>query len=91
MKPGLPAHLQRRSYAALAAAGLLGSIVTLSGAGVAAGRALPAGPAAVSAATTTLDDAFYTPPSPLPAGNPGDVIRSRPAPRACRSPARRRR
>jgi hypothetical protein len=25
------------------------------------------------------DDAFYTPPSPLPAGAPGDVIRSRPS------------
>ncbi len=25
------------------------------------------------------DDSFYTPPSPLPAGNPGDVIRARPA------------
>ncbi|GAB4002400.1 lipase family protein [Nocardioides ultimimeridianus] len=79
-KPELPAHLQRRSYAVLAAAGLLGSIVTLSGAGVAADRAQAAAPATVSASTTTLDDAFYTPPSPLPAGNPGDVIRSRVAP-----------
>lgn len=32
----------------------------------------------VAACTTTPDkDAFYTPPAPLPAGTPGDIIRSR--------------
>ena len=40
------------------------------------------GPAATpvsAAAPSPGDDAFYTPPSPLPAGAPGDVIRSRPS------------
>jgi pimeloyl-ACP methyl ester carboxylesterase len=38
-------------------------------------------PAAAAPATDPgpAGDAFYTPPSPLPAGSPGDVIRARPA------------
>jgi hypothetical protein len=35
--------------------------------------------AAPQATTTPADDPFYKPPSPLPDGKPGDVIRSRPA------------
>lgn len=35
--------------------------------------------AAPSLAATALPDDFYVPPSPLPAGQPGDVIRSRPS------------
>jgi pimeloyl-ACP methyl ester carboxylesterase len=42
-----------------------------------------ASPPSVAAAAPILpgpfDDSFYTPPSPLPAGKPGDVIRWRPA------------
>lgn len=66
---------------ALLTAGLIG----LTGlAGPAFG--LPA-PASATSATSALsrttavadDDAFYIPPNPLPAGRPGDIIRSRPA------------
>ncbi|MXQ65749.1 triacylglycerol lipase [Actinomadura rayongensis] len=39
----------------------------------------PAVPAAAEAAPVPSADPFYRPPSPLPAGRPGDVIRSRPA------------
>lgn len=35
--------------------------------------------AAAGAVPAPADDAFYTPPDPLPAGRPGDVIRHRPA------------
>ncbi|RAY13372.1 triacylglycerol lipase [Actinomadura craniellae] len=45
------------------------------GLGAALTTALPGGTAA--AAPTPAEDPFYTPPSPLPAGSPGDVIRSR--------------
>ncbi|WP_086842170.1 lipase family protein [Amycolatopsis kentuckyensis] len=41
--------------------------------------ATAAAPAVAAAAPTPLDDAFYVPPSPLPAGKPGDVIRWRPS------------
>ena len=34
-------------------------------------------PAAAATLTSTVTDDFYLPPSPLPAGSPGDVIRSR--------------
>ncbi len=36
-------------------------------------------PAVAVAAPAPLDDTFYVPPSPLPAGRPGDVIRWRPS------------
>ncbi|MGV9359600.1 lipase family protein [Amycolatopsis sp. NPDC003731] len=36
-------------------------------------------PAVAAAAPAPADDAFYVPPSPLPAGKPGDVIRWRPS------------
>jgi hypothetical protein len=43
--------------------------------------AIAASGGAASAATVTPQtDPFYTPPSPLPAGKPGDLIRSRPMP-----------
>ncbi|MGI8332989.1 lipase family protein [Actinomadura scrupuli] len=45
-------------------------------AGTASAGTLPARKPAVPSAA---DDAFYVPPSPLPSGSPGDVIRSRPA------------
>src|SRR5262245_49203599 len=32
-----------------------------------------------SASTATADEAFYQPPNPLPAGRPGDVVRSQPS------------
>ncbi|HWE89911.1 MAG TPA: lipase family protein [Pseudonocardiaceae bacterium] len=46
--------------------------------------ASPSTPAIAAASTTSIppgptDDSFYTPPSPLPTGNPGDIIRWRPA------------
>lgn len=48
-------------------------------AGVLAAAGLAVGPAeaAPAAIPVAADDAFYVPPSPLPAGQPGDVIRSR--------------
>lgn len=42
--------------------------------------AAPAAPAAPAADPVPPGDAFYTPPDPLPAGAPGDVIRFRPSP-----------
>lgn len=66
-----------------------GALVT---AAVTAG-ALVTGWAPAKAATGSLDQAppapvgeFYTPPDPLPAGNPGDVIRSEPMPLALALP-----
>lgn len=44
-----------------------------------AGAPTPASAAPATATAATSDEAFYVPPSPLPAGRPGDVIRSRPA------------
>jgi pimeloyl-ACP methyl ester carboxylesterase len=41
--------------------------------------ALDAGPVAQAATPLPQNDPFYTPPSPLPAGKPGDIIRSRPS------------
>ncbi|MEU7787539.1 lipase family protein [Amycolatopsis sp. NPDC049159] len=38
----------------------------------------PAGAAAAPILPGPFDDSFYTPPSPLPAGKPGDVLRWRP-------------
>lgn len=38
----------------------------------------PSGHASLSAVTPD-DEAFFTPPDPLPAGEPGDIVRSRPA------------
>jgi hypothetical protein len=40
----------------------------------------PGGAAALRQAATSATDPFYIPPSPLPAGQPGDIIRYRPAP-----------
>ena len=55
----------------------------LLGVSLAALGVVAASPVAGAAAEPTLPgpfyDAFYTPPSPLPAGNPGDVLRWRPS------------
>jgi hypothetical protein len=68
-------------------AGVAGLVLVALVAGSSA-PALPAGASPAPAATATAADAaaaapgqdsFYTPPSPLPAGQPGDVIRSRPS------------
>src|SRR4051812_32813838 len=48
----------------------------LASLGIAAGT--PAA-AAAPALPGPLDDSFYTPPSPLPSGNPGDIVRWRPS------------
>ncbi|MDL4818434.1 lipase family protein [Actinomadura opuntiae] len=79
--------LPRRGRALLApAAAALALVVALGTASAAPANAAPAAPQAkpVAAAPAGTDpgpagDAFYTPPSPLPAGKPGDVIRARPA------------
>lgn len=66
--PNHSRRLDRRKRALLVLA-----VVLLASLGVVPAAAAPAtdpGPAG---------DAFYTPPSPLPAGSPGDVIRARPA------------
>lgn len=71
------------------------SVRTLAPLALVAALAVPAGVAASAASSTRATasaavraaapdpgppgDAFYTPPSPLPAGSPGDVIRARPA------------
>lgn len=58
-----------------------------AGPATSAGRVASAGPAMAGAhtaeahqAATSAGDPFYIPPSPLPAGKPGDIIRYRPAP-----------
>ena len=51
--------------------------VIVSGLGIAACSSSAAAPTTTAAvATTSADRAFYTPPSPLPAGAPGTLIRS---------------
>ncbi|GAA3240868.1 lipase family protein [Actinocorallia longicatena] len=55
------------------------AMATATGVCGAAAFAPPGAAAPLRAAADAGDDAFYTPPSPLPAGRPGDVIRSRPA------------
>lgn len=63
--------------AAVAVVALLGStFIGTVGAHVASANPFFAGVPAVPAPPTS-DDAFYIPPSPLPDGKPGDVIRSR--------------
>ena len=57
---------------------VVAGLALVAGGAVAAVSA-PAAVAASPALPGPLDDAFYTPPSPLPAGNPGDVIRWRPS------------
>ena len=72
----LPAHRplarrtvsRRRLTAAVVASALLSGVLAGLTAAPAAAAAPPEGPAG---------DAFYTPPSPLPPGRPGDVIRRR--------------
>lgn len=67
-------HLRRRR-------GLLASAVTVLMLALSAFTlpASTAGAKAPAADPGPPGDAFYTPPSPLPAGRPGDVIRARPA------------
>ncbi|HEX2316802.1 MAG TPA: lipase family protein [Thermomonospora sp.] len=60
-----------RGVARAASAVALGAVLALSG--------LVAGAPAAQAAPTPSEDPFYTPPTPLPAGGPGTVIRSRQA------------
>ncbi|MEU9871640.1 lipase family protein [Actinomadura sp. NPDC048021] len=68
----MPNHHHRRAALLALAAALLAALC-----------AVPASSAPASAAPATepgpAGDAFYTPPSPLPSGSPGDVIRARPA------------
>ncbi|WP_254715977.1 lipase family protein [Actinomadura sp. WMMB 499] len=52
-------------------------VLALGAAPAVPASAAPAAPAAADPGPP--GDAFYTPPSPLPAGEPGDVIRARPA------------
>ncbi|MCG8919940.1 hypothetical protein L6E12_29635, partial [Actinokineospora sp. PR83] len=73
---------KRRVVVAVAAA-LAGATATLAVTGAvqspASAAPLGTGPVSASAAEPgPLDDSFYLPPSPLPAGEPGDVIRWRP-------------
>lgn len=67
--------------AAAAALGTAGQLVASSPAHAAALPSQAISTQAITTATTpTLDPSFMVPPSPLPAGNPGDVIRSRKVP-----------
>ncbi|KZB79743.1 lipase family protein [Amycolatopsis regifaucium] len=65
----MPISFPRPSHRTLAAA----LAIVLSAGVLSALSVTPAN----SAATAASDDSFYTPPSPLPAGKPGDIIRSR--------------
>jgi hypothetical protein len=66
----------------LAVAAVLSLSLAVAGAVAASAPALAA-PATASAATPVFpgpfDDSFYTAPSPLPAGKPGDILRWRPS------------
>ncbi|MFV2212501.1 lipase family protein [Actinomadura sp. LOL_016] len=68
---------RRRALLGSAAAALVLALAAAPAVPASAAPAAPAAPAATDLGPP--GDAFYTPPSPLPAGAPGDVIRARPA------------
>ncbi|HEY9240754.1 MAG TPA: lipase family protein [Streptosporangiaceae bacterium] len=75
-----PARALLRAIPAAAGLALLGALAPAIPAAAASGA--PARPAAVTAAgelPAPAGDAFYDPPNPLPAGQPGDIIWSRTA------------
>jgi len=59
-------------------------VLVAASAGLAVGGPGPR-PASARPVQAAPDDAFFTPPAPLPAGSPGDVMRSRPSPAGPRS------
>ncbi|MFD0684351.1 lipase family protein [Actinomadura fibrosa] len=69
-------HTRVRRILRTALASCLGAAMTAT---ALQGTAHAAPQAAPHAAAPPAEDPFYTPPSPLPAGSPGDVIRSREA------------
>lgn len=70
-------HRRRGRNAARRAAAFAITLLALAGGGGVASAALPPPPVPVLPSPPLSDDAFYTPPSPLPSGRPGDVIRTR--------------
>jgi hypothetical protein len=62
------------------------SVVATATVGIAHAAPAPGLPAPTPAAAP-VDESFYTPPSPLPAGKPGDIIRSQPLPTAIKIPS----
>lgn len=75
-RPGDPASITvRRRRTGLARLSLLVCVTLVT----AALLPLGTGTAGAASTPTPANDPFYTPPSPLPAGQPGDVIRSRPS------------
>ncbi|NYI89498.1 pimeloyl-ACP methyl ester carboxylesterase [Amycolatopsis endophytica] len=69
--------MKNRSFRRRLLAALVG--VALAAGGAVATMTAPAAVAAGPVIPGPLDDSFYSPPSPLPAGQPGDVIRWRPS------------
>ncbi|MCX6469575.1 MAG: lipase [Corynebacteriales bacterium] len=75
--------LRRARTACLAI--MTATALTTGVAGVA--QAAPAPAPAPTPAASPVNDSFYTPPSPLPAGKPGDIIRSENLPTAITIPS----
>ncbi|WP_433331935.1 lipase family protein [Spirillospora sp. CA-294931] len=76
MLPDLSRATRGRAFLVTATAAVA---LTVSLGSASAAPTKPQAPAKTSAAEPPAGDAFYTPPSPLPQGQPGDVIRFRPA------------
>ncbi|GAA5108619.1 lipase family protein [Haloechinothrix salitolerans] len=64
---------------ALAAAALIAALPCLAATGMATASPAQLMPSAAQETQDVAGDDFYLPPSPLPAGDPGDIIRSRPS------------
>ncbi len=75
LTPHRPPGVRPRRPAALLLATALAAAAALGVGGDASAAPAPAEPSAATAAAAA--DAFYLPPSPLPAGSPGDIIRWR--------------
>ncbi|MBO0775700.1 MAG: triacylglycerol lipase, partial [Actinobacteria bacterium] len=73
----LPAPARRFALRAVAAGTLATGMLMMT---ATAGWAAPPQAPALREAAAAASDSFYTPPSPLPAGQPGDLIRYRSAP-----------
>jgi pimeloyl-ACP methyl ester carboxylesterase len=70
-------HLSNARGVAKGAVLLVTAVLALTASAGAASAALPLPPVSVLPTPSVSGDAFYVPPSPLPDGKPGDVIRTR--------------
>lgn len=76
-EPGAVMHRRRMPKAARLAISFATALLALAVSGSVASAAVPPPPVPVLPSPPLSDDVFYVPPSPLPRGEPGDVIRTR--------------